>query len=79
MGRDQNGRGEAAVGPGDSVRACKTCALGAPRARTLGARQNAKACQEAWMRLVVNRFRLVEARRLVDMLVSQSKQVQCAK
>ena len=27
------------------ARACKTCALGAPRARTLGVRRNAKSCQ----------------------------------
>ena len=64
---DQNERGEAATRRGDSgAHTSKTRALAAPRARTPCVRQNAKACQEAWMRLVVYRFRLVEARRLVD-------------
>ena len=37
MGRDEGGRAACRL----SARACKTCALGAPRARTAGARRNA--------------------------------------
>jgi len=74
---------ERARGDGSGTRrlgahACKTCALGAPSARTRAVRQNAMACQRAPHHVRFGRSRLLFARRLVDMVVRQSKQVQCA-
>ena len=70
VAKGQHGRGE---GGGETwrlgARACKMCALGASRACTPGVQQNAKACQEAWVGLGINRSRLEFARRLVDMVV----------
>ena len=74
----QASKGQGA-GRGDPcARTCKTRALAAPRARTPGVRQNAKACQEAWVELGFNRSRLESSMSLVDMLVWQNKQVQNA-
>ena len=68
--RASKGQGAGVSERGGSVaRACKTCALAAPRARMPGARRNANACQEAWMRLGINRSRLEVARSLADTLV----------
>ena len=78
---DEDGRGSAGeqrpgARRGDSgARTCKTRALAAPRARTPGARQNAKACQEAWVGLGINRSRLELSRSLVDKLVGPEDQV----
>ena len=61
-GRGEGGSATRRLG----ARACKTCALGAPRARTGRARRNANACHRAWVRLAISRPRLGVARILVD-------------
>ena len=60
------------------ARACKTCALGAPRARTERVRQNARAAQSARGRLAINRTRLGVARILVDKVAGSEDQVHSA-
>ena len=54
---------------------CKTRALGAPRARSPGARRNASACHRAWVRLAISIPRLGVARSLVDKVVGSVDQV----
>ena len=80
VAKGQHGRGE---GSSETrrlgARACKTCALGAPRARARHARQNARVVSNARARLAINRSGLEWSRGLVDMLVWRSKQVQNAK